>query len=78
MNRSLVFDLATGAFIARHEDGLVFRSIWHRQKSSCPGHRTSPYPTGLSRLYRETHKLLDDSAKAPIDGNPQRIHGTVR
>jgi hypothetical protein len=22
MNRSLVFDLATGAFIARHEDGL--------------------------------------------------------
>ena len=24
MNRSLVFDLATGAFIARHEDALFF------------------------------------------------------
>ena len=25
MNRSLVFDLATGAFIAKHEDALVSR-----------------------------------------------------
>jgi hypothetical protein len=36
MNRSLVFDLATGAFIARHDDALfsvhpaVARVTWHR------------------------------------------------
>ena len=49
MNRSLVFDLATGAFIARHEDALFLRPARHRQKSSGPGHRTSRHPTGLSR-----------------------------
>ena len=29
MNRSLVFDLATAAFIARHEDALFLWSTWH-------------------------------------------------
>ena len=49
MNRSLVFDLATGAFIARHEDALLSRATRHWQKSSRAGHRTIRYPTGLSR-----------------------------
>jgi hypothetical protein len=39
-----------------------------RQKSSCPGHRTSRYPTGYRALYRETHKLLDALAEATMDG----------
>ena len=39
MNRSLVFDLATGAFISRHGRCLVSRSSWHRQESSGSGHR---------------------------------------
>src|ERR1700737_2881952 len=62
MNRSLVFDLATGAFIARHEDGLFLGP---------PGTGKSHLPQAIGQaaihqgyrvLYRETHKLLDDLA----------------
>ncbi len=66
MNRSLVFDLATAAFIARHEDSLVCRSTRQRQKPSCPGHRTGRHPTRLScalprdpYLARGTRRSLD-------------------
>jgi DNA replication protein DnaC len=55
MNRSLIFDLAAGAFIARHEDALFL----------------GPPGTGkshLALLYRETHTLLDDLAEATLDG----------
>src|SRR6202158_136080 len=56
MNRSLVFDLATGAFIARHEDALFFGPTRHRQKPLGPSHRTSCYPAGLPRaLPRNPH-----------------------
>ena len=47
MNRSLVFDLATANFIAKHEDAL-FRSARRRQKSSRSGDRPGRHPTGLS------------------------------
>jgi DNA replication protein DnaC len=49
MNRSLVFDLATSAFIARREDALFFRPTGHRQKSLGTSHRTGCHPAGLSR-----------------------------
>jgi len=52
MNRSLVFDLATGTFVARHEDALFL----------------GPPGTGNRELYRETHALLDDLAEATLDG----------
>jgi DNA replication protein DnaC len=53
MNRSLVFDLATGAFIGRHE---VFRAARQWEKSLAASHRPSRYPTGLSRgLPRNPH-----------------------
>ena len=49
MNRSLVFDLATCAFIGKREDALFLRPRRHRQKSSGAGHRSSGHSTGLSR-----------------------------
>ena len=42
MNRSLVFDLATGAFIAKHEDALFLGP------SSRASHRTCCHPARLS------------------------------
>src|SRR5881392_652531 len=33
MNRSLVFDLATASFIAKHEDALFLGPTWNREKS---------------------------------------------
>ena len=49
MNRSLVFDLATCAFIGKREDALVSRPRRHRQISLGPGHRPSRHSTGLPR-----------------------------
>ena len=65
MNRSLVFDLATSAFIARHEDSL-FVGPRQRQKPSGTSHRAGRHPTRLSGalprdpyLARGTHRSLD-------------------
>ncbi|HEY3939934.1 MAG TPA: ATP-binding protein [Bryobacteraceae bacterium] len=49
MNRSLIFDLATGGFVAKHEDALFPWPGWHRQKSSGPSHRASRHFAGLPR-----------------------------
>ena len=48
LNRSLVFDLATAAFIARREDSLL-GSTRYWEEPLGPGHRTSGDRTGLSR-----------------------------
>jgi DNA replication protein DnaC len=49
MNRSLVFDLATAAFIARHEDGLFLGPPGSGQEPPGTGHRAGGHSTGLSR-----------------------------
>ena len=46
LNRSLVFDLATAGFIAKHEEP-VFRSARHRKEPFGSGHRSGRHPTGL-------------------------------
>ena len=68
MNRSLVFDLATCAFITKREDAPVSRAGRHAQESSGPSHRPSRHPTGYRVLYRETQMLLDDLADAVAAG----------
>src|SRR5258708_6389781 len=68
MNRSLVFDLATGAFIARHEDGLFLGPPGTGKSHLAQAIGQAAIQQGYRVLYRETHKLLDDLAEAPIDG----------
>src|SRR5437899_6884763 len=68
MNRSLVFNLATGAFIAKHEDAL-FEGRPGTGKSHLAqaiGHAV--IQQGYRVLYRETHKLLEELADATLDG----------
>jgi DNA replication protein DnaC len=48
MNRSLVFQLATGNFIAKHDDVPFSRSTGHRQESFSAGHRPGRHSAGLS------------------------------
>ena len=56
MNRSLVFDLATAAFIARHEDSLFVGPPGSGKKSSGTSHRAGRHPTRLScALPRDPH-----------------------
>jgi DNA replication protein DnaC len=65
MNRSLVFDLATGAFIARHEDALFLGPPGTGKSHLAQAIGQSAIQQGYRVLYRETHKLLDDLAEAP-------------
>ena len=77
MNRSLVFDLATAAFVARREDALFLRSTRHREKSSGPSHRTGGHRPGLSSdLPRGTHPARGNRRSDPRR-KAQRAHGTA-
>src|ERR1700687_1393203 len=67
MNRSLVFDLATCAFIARHEDGLFLGPPGTGKSHLAQAIGHAAIQQGYRVLYRETHKLLDDLAEATID-----------
>jgi DNA replication protein DnaC len=68
MNRSLVFDLATGTFIARHEDALFLGPPGSGKSHLAQAIGQAAIQQGYRVLYREAHKLLDDLAEATIDG----------
>jgi len=72
MNRSLAFDLATGAFIARHEDALFLGPPGTGKSHLAQAIGQAAIQQGYRVLYRETHKLLDDLAEATIDGTSNR------
>jgi DNA replication protein DnaC len=68
MNRSLVFDMATGAFIGRHEDGLFLAPPGTGKSHLAQAIGQGAIQQGYRVLYRETHTLLDDLAEATLDG----------
>jgi DNA replication protein DnaC len=68
MNRSLVFDLATGGFIARHEDALFLGPPGTGKSHLAETIGQAAIQQGYRVLYRETHTLLDELADASIDG----------
>jgi DNA replication protein DnaC len=68
MNRSLVFDLATGAFIARHDDALFLGPPGSGKSHLAQAIGQAIIQQGYRVLYRETHTLLDELADATIDG----------
>ncbi len=68
MNRSLVFYLATGAFMARHEDALLLGPPGTGKSHLAQAIGQAAIQQGYRVLYRETHTLLDELAEASIDG----------
>ena len=68
MNRSLVFDLATSAFIARHEDSLFVGPPGSGKSHLAQAIGLAAIQQGYRVLYRETHTLLEELAEASIDG----------
>jgi len=68
MNRSLVFDLASSAFIARHEDALFLGPPGSGKSHLAQAIGQAAIQQGYRVLYRETHKLLEDLAEATLDG----------
>ena len=73
MNRSLVFDLASGAFINRREDALFLGpgGTGKSHLAQAIGHAV--IQQGYRVLYRETHVLLEELADAVIDGTRKQF-----
>src|SRR5271170_3344760 len=68
MNRSLVFDLATGTFINKREDALFLGPGGTGKSHLAQAIGQAAIQQGYKVLYRETHILLDELAEAVADG----------
>src|SRR5271155_943275 len=68
INRSLVFDLATGTFISRREDALFLGPGGAGKSHLAQAIGQAAILQGYKVLYRETHVLLDELADANVDG----------
>ena len=68
MNRSLVFDLATGTFIAKHEDALFLGPGGTGKSHLAQAIGQAAILQGYRVLYREVHVLLDELAEAIANG----------
>jgi DNA replication protein DnaC len=72
MNRSLVFELATGAFISRHEDALFLGPPGSGKSHLAQAIGQAAIQQGYRVLYREAHHLLEELADATLDQTRQQ------
>src|SRR6201987_2686524 len=77
MNRSLIFDLATAAFIARHEDSLFVGPPGSGKSHLAQAIGQAAIQQGYRVLYRETHTLLEELVEASIDGTRKQHIGAL-
>jgi DNA replication protein DnaC len=68
MNRSLIFDLATANFVARHEDALFLGPPGTGKSHLAQAIGLAAIQQGYRVLYREAHTLLVEIADANLDG----------
>jgi DNA replication protein DnaC len=67
MNRSLIFDLATGGFIGRREDALFLGPGGTGKSHLAQAIGQAAIQQGFRVIYRETHLLLEDLAEAVVE-----------
>lgn len=77
MNRSLAFELATGAFIGRREDALFLGPPGSGKSHLAQAIGQAVILQGYRVLYRETHTLLDELAEATLDGTRKEYLDTL-
>lgn len=68
LDRRMVFDLAAGHFIAKHEDALFLGPPGTGKSHLAQGIGHAAIQQGHTVLYREAHLLLEELAEATIDG----------
>ena len=68
MNRSLVFELATCSFIAKHDDALFLGPGGSGKSHLAQAIAQAAILQGFRVRYREAHVLLDELAEAVING----------
>src|SRR5580692_4865481 len=77
MNRSLIFDLATAAFIGRREDALFLGPGGTGKSHLAQAIGQAAIGQGYRVIYRETHVLLDELAEAVVDGTRKEFMETL-
>lgn len=77
LNRSLVFDLATGAFIDRREDALFLGPGGTGKSHLAQAIGQAAIQQGHKVLYRETHILLEEVAEATMDGSRKQYMESI-
>ena len=77
MNRSLVFDLATAAFIARHEDSLFLGPPGTGKSHLAQAIGQAAIQQNYRVMYRETHVLLDNLSEAVAEGTRKQFMESV-
>src|SRR3974390_1550705 len=73
MNRSLVFDLATCAFIGKREDALFLGPGGAGKSHLAQAIGQAAIQQNYRVMYRETHVPLDDLADAVADGERKQF-----
>jgi DNA replication protein DnaC len=77
MNRSLVFDLATCAFIGKREDALLLGPGGTGKSHLAQAIGQAAIQQNYRVMYRETHVLLEDLAEAVVDGTRKQFMESV-
>jgi DNA replication protein DnaC len=77
LNRSLVFDLATGAFIDRREDALFLGPGGTGKSHLAQAIGQAAILQGHKVLYRQTHILLEEVAEATLDGTRKQYMESI-
>jgi len=77
LNRSLVFDLATGAFIERREDALFLGPGGAGKSHLAQAIGQATILQGHKVLYRETHILLEEAAQATVNGERKQYMESI-
>jgi DNA replication protein DnaC len=77
LNRSLVFDLATGVFIERREDALFLGPGGTGKSHLAQAIGQAAIQQGHKVIYRETHILLEELADATLDGTRKQYIESV-
>src|SRR5947207_4665394 len=77
MNRSLVFDVATCAFIDKREDALFLGPGGSGKSHLAQAIGRAAIQQGYRVLYREAHVLLDELAEAVVDGTRKEVMETL-
>lgn len=77
MNRSLIFDLATCAFVGKREDALFLGPGGTGKSHLAQSIGRAAIQQGYRVLYRETHVLLDDLAEAVAGGTRKEFMETL-
>jgi DNA replication protein DnaC len=73
MNRSLVFDLATAAFVAHHDDALFLGPPGTGKSHLAQAIGKAVIGQGYRVIYREAHVLLEEIAEAALDGTRKEL-----